>query len=55
MGRILKILGGMLASWLGLMAMGWMFAMLKAFFIIGLIALAVFIIVVVLSKRRRPA
>ena len=52
MGRILKILGGMLASWLGLMAMGWMFSMLKAFFIIGLIALAVFIIVVVLSKRR---
>jgi hypothetical protein len=55
MGRIMKVLGGMLASWLGLMAMGWMFSMLKAFFIIGLIVLAVFIVVVVLSKRRRPA
>jgi hypothetical protein len=51
----MKVLGGMLASWLGLMAMGWMFSMLKAFFIIGLIVLAVFIVVVVLSKRRRPA
>ena len=55
MGRIVKILGGMLASWLGLMAIGWIFSMLKVFIIIGLIALAVFIIVVVLSKRRRPA
>jgi len=55
MGRIVKILGGMLASWLGLMAIGWFFSMLKAFIIIGLIALAVVIIVVVLSKRRRPA
>ncbi len=55
MGRIWKILGGMVASWLGLMAIGWVSSMLKTFFIIGLIVLAVFIVVAVLSKRRRPA
>ncbi len=55
MGRmILTILGAILAIWLGFMAIGWIFAMLKTFVIIGLIAVVVFFIVVsLLSKRSR--
>jgi predicted lipid-binding transport protein (Tim44 family) len=50
---ILTILGVILAIWLVLMAIGWIFAMLKTFFMIGLIAVAVFIVVSLLSKRPR--
>jgi len=54
MGRMmLTILGAILAIWLVFMAIGWIFAMLKTFFIIGLIAVAAFIVVSLLSKRRR--
>jgi uncharacterized damage-inducible protein DinB len=54
MGRmILKILGAILAIWLVFMAIGWIFAMLKTFVIIGLIAVVVFIGVSLLSKRSR--
>ncbi len=50
---ILTFLGAILAIWFAFMAIGWIFAMLKTFFIIGLIAVAVFIVVTLLSKRRR--
>ena len=53
MGRIWSILGAVLAMWLIFMAIGWIAAMLKAFIIIGLIAVAVFIVVSLLAKRRR--
>lgn len=54
MGRtILTILGAILAIWLAFMAIGWIFAMLKTFFIIGLIAIVAFIVVSLLSKRSR--
>jgi hypothetical protein len=54
MGRmILKILGAILAIWLGFMAIGWIFAMVKTFVIIGLIAAVVFIVVSVLARRSR--
>jgi hypothetical protein len=54
MGRmILTILGAILAIWLVFMAIGWIFAMLKTFVIIGLIAVVVFIVVSLLSKRSR--
>ena len=54
MGRtILTILGAILALWLAFTAIGWIFAMLKTFMIIGLIAVVVFIVVRLLSGRRR--
>ena len=54
MGRmILTILGAILAIWLVFMAIGWIFAMLKTFFVIGLIAVAAFVVVSLLSKRPR--
>jgi L-asparagine transporter-like permease len=56
MGRtILAILGVILAIWLIFMAIGWIFAMVKTFFIIGLVAVAIFIVVSLLSKARRRA
>jgi L-asparagine transporter-like permease len=54
MGRmILRILGAALAIWLVFTAIGWIFAMLKTFVIIGLIAVAVVIVVSLLSGRSR--
>jgi hypothetical protein len=54
MGRILlTILGAILAIGLVFTAIGWIFAMLKTFLIIGLIAVVVFIVVSLLAKRRR--
>jgi hypothetical protein len=54
MGRtIWKILGAILAIWLAFMAIGWIVAMIKTFFIIGLIAVVVFTIVSLLAKRPR--
>jgi hypothetical protein len=56
MGRMIwTILGAILAIWLAFMASGWIFAMLKTFFIIGLIAVVVFIIVWLLAGRSRRA
>jgi hypothetical protein len=49
----LTILGVILAIWLVFMALGWIFAMLKTFFVIGLIAVAVFTAVSLLAKRHR--
>lgn len=49
----MTILGAILAIWLAFMAIGWIFAMLKTFFIIGLIAIVAFIVVSLLSKRSR--
>lgn len=49
---IVTILGAILAIWLVFMAIGWIFAMLKMFFIIGLIAAAVFLVVSLLAKSR---
>jgi MFS family permease len=54
MGRMIgTILGAVLAIWLVFMAIGWTLAMLKTFLIIGLIAVVVFIVVSLLSRRRR--
>jgi hypothetical protein len=54
MGRMMmKILGAVVAIWAGLTAIGSVFAMVKTFVIIGLIAAVVFIIVWVLVKRSR--
>jgi len=50
---IWTILGAILAIWLAFMAIGWIFAMLKTFFIIGLIAVVVAIFVSVLARRPR--
>jgi hypothetical protein len=50
---IWSILGAILALWLAFMAIGWIFAMLKTFFIIGLIAVVVVIVVWVLAGRAR--
>ncbi len=56
MGKtILAILGAILAIWLILMAIGWIFSMLKLFFIIGLIAVVLFIAVSLVSRTRRRA
>jgi hypothetical protein len=52
MGRIIgTILGAILAIWLAVMAAGGIFATLKTFLIIGLIAMAVFIVVWLVARR----
>ena len=54
MGRMIwTILGAILAIWVCFMAIGWIFAMLKTFFVIGLIAVVVFIVVSLVAKRPR--
>jgi hypothetical protein len=54
MGRlILTILGAVLAIWLAFAAIGWIFAMLKTFIFIGLIAVIVVIVVSLVARRRR--
>lgn len=54
MGRMIwTILGAILAIWLAFMAMGWIFAMLKTFLVIGLIAVVVFIVVWIVAGRAR--
>ena len=50
---IWTILGAILALWLAFTAIGWMVAMLKTFFIIGLIAVVVVIVVWLLAGRAR--
>jgi hypothetical protein len=50
---IWTILGVILAVWLAFMAVGWIFAMLKTFFVIGLIAVVVFIVVWLVAKLPR--
>ena len=56
MGKtILAILGVILAIWLVFIAIGWIFAMLKTFFIIGLIAVVLFIVVSLVTRTRRRA
>jgi hypothetical protein len=54
MGRIIgTILGVILAVWVAVMAAGEIFATLKAFLIIGLIAMAVFTVVWLVARRSR--
>ena len=54
MGRIIgTILGAILAIWFVSTAAGGIFATLKTFLIVGLIALAVFIVVWLVAKRSR--
>jgi hypothetical protein len=54
-GRIIgTILGAILAIWLVVTAADGIAATLKTFLIIGLIAMAVFIVVWLLAGRRRP-
>jgi hypothetical protein len=50
---IWTILGAILALWLASMALGWIFAMLKTFLVIGLIAVVVVIVVWLLAGRAR--
>ena len=50
---IWTILGAILALWLVSMALGWIFAMLKTFLVIGLIAIVVVIVVWLLAGRAR--
>ena len=50
---VLKILGVVLAIWVVFMAIGWFLALLKTFFIIGLIAVAVIMAVSLLTKLSR--
>jgi hypothetical protein len=50
---IWTILGAILALWLAFTAIGWIVAMLKTFFIIGLIAVVVAIVVWLLAGRDR--
>ena len=52
MGRIIgTVLGAILAVWLAVTAVGGIFATLKTFLIIGLIAMAVFIVVWLVARR----
>jgi hypothetical protein len=51
--KIWTILGVILAIWLAFTAIGWIFAMLKTFLIIGLIAVVVVIVVSLLARRPR--
>lgn len=54
MGRVIGIiLGAILAIWLAVTAAGGIFAALKTFLIIGLIAMAVFIVVWLVARRPR--
>ena len=54
MGRIIgTILGAILTVWLAVAAAGGILATFKAFFIIGLIAMAVFIVVWLVARRSR--
>jgi carbon starvation protein CstA len=54
MGRtIWKVLGAILAIWLIFTAIGWIFAMLKTFVIIGLVAVVVVVVVSLVAGRRR--
>ena len=50
---IWAILGAILTLWLAFMAIGWIFATLKTFFIVGLIAVVVAIVVWLLAGRAR--
>ncbi len=50
---IWTILGVILAIWLAFMAVGWIFAMLKTFLVIGLIAVAVVIVVTLVARLPR--
>ena len=50
---IWTFLGAILAVWLAFMALGWIFAMLKTFLVIGLIAVVVVIVVWLLAGRAR--
>ena len=50
---VLTILGVILAIWLFFTAIGWIFAMLKTFLVIGLIAVVVVAVVSILAKRSR--
>ena len=52
MGRIIgTIIGAILAIWLAVTVAGGIFATLKTFVIIGLIAMAVFIVVWLVARR----
>jgi hypothetical protein len=52
MGRIIgTILGAILAIWLAVAAAGGIFATFKMFVIIGLIAMAVFVVVWLVGRR----
>jgi hypothetical protein len=54
MGRTIgTILGAILAIWVAFTAAGGIFATLKTFVIVGLIALAVFIVVWIVARRPR--
>ncbi|MDR2983372.1 MAG: hypothetical protein LBV34_00890 [Nocardiopsaceae bacterium] len=54
MGRkIGTILGVILAIWVAFMAVGWIFAMVKTFLIVGLIAVAVVVVVSLVAGRSR--
>ena len=54
MGRMIaKTLGAILAIWVAFTAVGWIFAMVKTFVIIGLIAAGVFIVVLLVARRSR--
>jgi hypothetical protein len=50
---IWTILGAMLAAWFAFSAIGWIFATLKTFVVVGLIAVVVAIVVWVLAGRAR--
>ncbi len=50
---IWAILGVILAAWVGFMALGWIFAMLKTFLIIGLIAVVVIVVRLLAGRARR--
>ncbi|MQY05229.1 hypothetical protein [Actinomadura macrotermitis] len=51
MGRtILSIAGVILAIWLGLMVLGWIFSMLKFFFFVAIVAVIVVLAVKLIAK-----
>jgi hypothetical protein len=52
MGRIIAtVLGAILAIWLAVTAAGGIFATVKTFLVVGLIAMAVFIVVWLVARR----
>ncbi|MFC9972016.1 hypothetical protein ACFVH6_14105 [Spirillospora sp. NPDC127200] len=51
MGRtILTIIGVVLALWLAITALGWLFSLVKFFFFIGLVAVVIYLVVTLVAK-----
>ncbi|MFI6514625.1 hypothetical protein ACIBF1_03590 [Spirillospora sp. NPDC050679] len=56
MGRtILTIIGVVLALWLAVTALGWLFSLVKFFFFIGLVAVVIYLVVTLVAKGSKKS